>query len=985
MLTRPAEKVDVPSTTVPVRTRDSYTKQLVAARAGESPIPALRRVAGQYRTENGNWSPTQNIAYYPALRSFRSAVSGKAQASLADLNAAFTASFGTTKIADLVKDPAFEDNYQRLSDIVVTNTLLGEDSLVAASDASDLLTTMALISRLAGGDKSLEAPGAVTNALSRTLLLPPTIFPLLGRAPVVPDAPAAPGDSSGKFKVDAELADLLVKSKTLQTAYTALTRVNPEHLAMPAEQAVAATASTATPATAPTASRTPVGATATAATGAVGVLAPGRAISLNGSLANLAIGTTPMLLTAAAVKTFEPEEQDALTKLQVDPTKMSVTTAVDNISLELAQTESRIVELAGDSSVAMQRLGGAFYPAGSLAGLNFGAADKPTYLPSTHGSLTPAGIGDLLVVKQFLKRYEAYEESHIENILKGEYKEIVHTRTDVTETTITTEDEVDKEEDRDQQTTERFELQTETSNTVKDDSSLKAGVSVSGSYGPMVEFKATTDFAMSNSKEQSAKVGTNYSKEVVQKATSKLIEKHRQQIVNHYVTTVEEKNTHGFDNKGGSGPVIGQYQWVDKIYEAQVFNYGKRMLYDIMIPEPAAFLLYAASRPPQSQAALVKPDPFTLSPTDLTEWNYAGYVKKYGVAGVEPPPAPYVTSSKSVDGKGDDNSDGVASKTADVPVPDGYQAISASLITWFVYTDEDKAFVDLAFGSGSHQVKTHSGGGWYPTLNKETGTISLTALIFKINTFTTNVEITCQRAPATLDAWKLKTHTAILQAYQQLLRDYQDQLAALQMQAGQQVQGINPEENAKMIRNELKKGSISLFTNQQFDSFNAIKTSPQGFPEMNMTLANAEGSYIRFFEQAFEWEQMMYFFYPYYWGRKNNWIDRVMLQDVDPLFSDFIKAGSARCVVPVRPGFEQAIAYFLETGQIWNGGDLPTISDPLYVSIIEEIKERDQAPGDEIPQGDPWDVRLPTTLIYLRDKDSLPSWHKMADGTWVPD
>ncbi|HWA83216.1 MAG TPA: hypothetical protein VG820_07285, partial [Fimbriimonadaceae bacterium] len=831
------------------------------------------------------------------------------------------------------------------------------------------------------------APGAVSAALSRTLLLPPTVFPLMGKAPTA-SGNATTTTTNGGFKSSAELADLLVKSKTLQTAFTALTRVNPEHIAIPADQLISATASgaataTTAPTTAPTAARTPVVAAAGAATvGAVAI----RNLALSGSIANLAVGTTPMLLTAAAVKSFEPDEQTALKTLQIDPTTQSVPSAVADLSLELTQTESRIAELTADPSVAMQRLGASFFPADSLAGVNFGVTgEKPNYLPTTHGSLTPAGIGDLLVVKQFLKRYEAYEESHIENILKGEYKELVHTRTDVTETTITTSDEVDKEEDRDQQTTERFELQTETSNTIKDDSSLKAGVSVSGSYGPMVEFKATTDFAMSNSKEESQKVGTNYSKEVVQKATSKLIEKHTQQIVNHYVTTVEEKNTHGFDNKGGSGPVIGQYQWVDKIYEAQVFNYGKRMLYDIMLPEPAAFLLYAASRPSKAQTDLLKPDPFTLTPTDLTEWNYPYYVKKYGVAGVEPPPAPYVTSTKGIDGKGDGNDDGVTTKTADVPVPDGYQAVHGNLVTWFIYTDEDKAFVDLAFGSGSHQVKTHSGGYWSTTLNNETGTISLTALTFKIDSFTTNVEVTCQRRPETLDAWKLKTHTAILQAYQQQLRDYQDQLAALQMQAGQQIQGINPEENEKMIRNELKKGSISLFTNQQYDSFNSIKTSPQGYPEMNLALANAEGSYIRFFEQAFEWEQMMYFFYPYYWGRKGNWVDRVMLQDVDPLFSDFIKAGAARCVVPVRPGFEQAIAYFLQTGQIWNGGDLPTISDPLYVSIIEEIKERDQAPGDEIPQGDPWDVRLPTTLIYLRDKDSLPSWHKQADGTWVPD
>ena len=40
-------------------------------------------------------------------------------------------------------------------------------------------------------------------------------------------------------------------------------------------------------------------------------------------------------------------------------------------------------------------------------------------------------------------------------------------------------------------------------------------------------------------------------------------------------------------------------------------------------------------------------------------------------------------------------------------------------------------------------------------------------------------------------------------------------------------------------------------------------------------------------------------------------------------------------------------------------------------------------PGDEIPQGDPWTVRLPTTLVRLRPDDKLPKWEQNAEGEWV--
>ena len=99
--------------------------------------------------------------------------------------------------------------------------------------------------------------------------------------------------------------------------------------------------------------------------------------------------------------------------------------------------------------------------------------------------------------------------------------------------------------------------------------------------------------------------------------------------------------------------------------------------------------------------------------------------------------------------------------------------------------------------------------------------------------------------------------------------------------------------------------------------------------------------------KAFEWVQMMHRFYPYYWGRKKNWAKVALLADDDPQFAEFMKAGAARVVVSVRPGFELAVAHFLETGQIWEGGDPPAITSPTYLNIIDEIKERTGAEGDE--------------------------------------
>jgi len=88
-------------------------------------------------------------------------------------------------------------------------------------------------------------------------------------------------------------------------------------------------------------------------------------------------------------------------------------------------------------------------------------------------------------------------------------------------------------------------------------------------------------------------------------------------------------------------------------------------------------------------------------------------------------------------------------------------------------------------------------------------------------------------------------------------------------------------------------------------------------------------------------------------------------------------------LIPVRPGFENALFHFMETGEIWEGGDLPEMNSPTYVPLIEEIKASNKAPGTEVPYGDPWNFRLPSDLVKLRKDAELPSWN-ILNGEGVP-
>jgi hypothetical protein len=603
-------------------------------------------------------------------------------------------------------------------------------------------------------------------------------------------------------------------------------------------------------------------------------------------------------------------------------------------------------------------------------------------IPHSHGSVSPVGIADLLVVKQQLVRYEGADVAHIENILKGEKKEREHTRRRETEELTFLETEITTSEERELESTSRFEMSRETSETIKEDSSLKAGLSVSGKYGPTVEFSSSVEGATSHSKEESTKTATKFSQDVTERSAYKITERVLERSSLRVTNEVIEKNSHVLDNVGGTGHISGVYQWVNKVYQAQVYNYGIRAMYDFMVPEPGAFLIEALQSAHSNAVEIEKPIPFTLRPNQITESNYHTWVQQYGATDVQPPPEMYKTKALDFNaGGGDSKTD--YNHSGQIQVDDGYKAVHGTVgIAGNVW--ESYAGIDVVLGNRTYRFSGGKGiAAWSTSLTGETDSIPFALNTFRYSDLAVAVEVKCQRTDRAMMKWRFDTHAKLTNAYKALLSEYDEKLAALEIQAGVAIEGKNPALNMELMNDELKKNSISILTEQYFDLFDAIATGTNGLPQIDLYENEAEGPYVRFFEQAFEWEHMTWVTYPYFWGRKNQWDERIAYEDTDPVFNQFLKAGYCRVAVPARPGFEGAIDHFMTYGEPWNGGPLPPISSPLYLPIVDEIAERLDRPGDEFPEGDPWLVRLPTSLVHLRPDDKLPVWAQNVNGEWV--
>ena len=222
-----------------------------------------------------------------------------------------------------------------------------------------------------------------------------------------------------------------------------------------------------------------------------------------------------------------------------------------------------------------------------------------------------AGFADLYVVRDEWVKYDAGEIAHIENVLKREKKERAHTRLTETETTTTTERIRSITNERDTQTTDRFELSEEAQTQSSLAAHLEGKVDTSGQYGPThvdTHLGGSLDYSM----EEASERATTVANETVSRAVTRVEETVRQTRVERSLVRISERNEHELDNKDGTDHVVGVYRWVDRIQRLQVFRYPNRFLLEFEIPEPAAYIRWLQRRNENKDLINKAPPFFTL-------------------------------------------------------------------------------------------------------------------------------------------------------------------------------------------------------------------------------------------------------------------------------------------------------------------------------------------------------------------------------------
>lgn len=621
-------------------------------------------------------------------------------------------------------------------------------------------------------------------------------------------------------------------------------------------------------------------------------------------------------------------------------------------------------------------------------------SDKPAVFQPKHFGVKRLGIADYLRVEQSVHAYVPGEVSNIENVMASELRHKSSVTRDYSEITTTTSTSEETEQLSDTTKTSRSDMQSEVARELEKQRNIEAHTrfGVNSTWF----FEAGGSSASNSAQHDSTRQAVSKSQEITERALERILTKVSEERVEKIVKEFTETNVHEYDNRGketataGGGDIqpkhiSGVYRWVDKKMKNQIFNYGKRMMFEFMIPEPARLHALATK---SMKATLKEPidpraaDELVVLRTyqDVTEDKLKYWLKFYPDLDVNfPELTKAVSFTKSIEQW---SNDGRGSHSAEftINLPENFKLDNIKG-TIRVREGNSKACFGNMWSNTYIGGKTMSTAGYrndwnfdvdYYGVDEIVDIISVTNSSWDIGLMTYSLILNCSISSSFYEAWKIKAYNTLIEAYQAAYDKFKEAQKEINTAATEKEKD-NQEKSAIFYRstesNVLKHNCIAYL----LQSYNALGKEMsvddgQTMSSFGMKFGDDLDQYTalaKFMEQAFDWTIMDYTFYPYYWANKNRWQDLFLSEELNPLFRSFLQAGMARVIVTVKPGFEDAVQFFMNTGRIWNGGEVPVIGDPLYLSIVDEIR---QPTG--LPQGKFWITRRPTTLTILQAKSA---------------
>jgi len=642
-----------------------------------------------------------------------------------------------------------------------------------------------------------------------------------------------------------------------------------------------------------------------------------------------------------------------------------------------------------------------------------------------------ASVADMHVVRSEWRGYLPGEIAMIRNVMAGETyqekdKKLAETE-NISLSEISTSTSQQRQDENQNESDMSRDLQTQLSLAVRGQVQAEYEQNMPGSrYSVNAGAEASVQLGRSD------RVASRIARKAVAKAVSTIESQTKESRQRRELVRTENTRNHAFtsDDQNRSGI----YRWVDRVDRYQVFTYPDRLQLEFELPEPAEYVRWRTAAKTQANEAKAPP-PWNVTKEMLTPDGVLALASTYRASSLPVLPdaevsvvlAKTAVASNLPDTAGPEWIPPTVDISVEVAVPVGYAAhaveysgfatplhgkwMRQSVVTNNYASGEVDGFhgivANVYVGSsnagykqlieeqavqmrGSSQEPPRYGQAMLnittdamaavnvalspPAIDK----LTLSAQATGCHSFGMTFTVKCQRTTEAFETWQHAVYDALFSAWNDWNQAWQNAQERRALVSGLPVGESSPGRNLQTVRDELKRQVIAWLLNESpFSGRDGLKTAAAdgngGFRwrETDFEKARADAPTIQFFEQVFEWGNMAYVFYPYYWAGRDNWDELSNLEGVDPEFERFLKAGSCRVVVPARPGMEAAVHHWLLYQEPFLGRPMPLPGEPLFISVAAEVRDLTQPPEGGIP-GESWDSRSGTTLLWLDSSMMLP-------------
>jgi hypothetical protein len=551
---------------------------------------------------------------------------------------------------------------------------------------------------------------------------------------------------------------------------------------------------------------------------------------------------------------------------------------------------------------------------------------------------------------------------------------------------------------------EKTDISTASSNETKHSSSFDANASVNFGYNASpysLTTSAAIDYGTKSDDAQSTKDSRAHSLSITRTASARTRKDHKQTFRVSSVAGTEDQAVRVLTNPSDSKAMRVDYFRLMRKWQVDLIRYGLRMTYDLVIPNPGNALASKVLEIQSIDRFLNMDYEFPLKVLEVRPDNYQALAQQYGTA-VDAPPAP----------PGDLSESAPLLKTGDewkfasmqFNVLDELEVSSARIWASYYFDSPREA-------SGHHDRRTWFGvrdGVLKPefpndqesqadtydsdnttldpnrqfskTLEGRSGQISIDYMWYHVDTGDVTVQIKLAPKSATIDAWRMKTWETLKKAAEDR---FTAQITALQDRKAQLEKDIASYDSLTLRRMEREEIMRLVLVWLFGPSFQLVPTmfdvlaltessvpSPDPLPELALNPAlmslsewntvRKYGEFIKYIQNAIEWENLLFFSYPYWWDLIENWPFKRFLVHPDFDHRTFLRAGCARVVMTIRPGFECSFAQLVEhfTLQTNPSSTAGACNDELgsdhpYVTIGDEIRNFAMTNYEHVPPANP--------------------------------